>query len=168
MEVESYLEEKFPRLIDGEGIEFLQAVEGGGGQRPVFYVPLGRDGYTLAHLIYKISWGYFCLIFYTSADTETEFVYMFISNMGWHMCLQSGKSTEFSELSFVILKLSFLSRFPTYRKSFKSVFVQYFYFLSLYLSLCIFCRFFSGTKSQQLLHLRARILSILSLLQYKL
>ena len=55
MEVESYLEEKFPRLIDGEGIEFLQAVEGGGGgQRPVFYVPLGRDGYTLAHLIYKI------------------------------------------------------------------------------------------------------------------
>ena len=55
MEVESYLEEKFPRLIDGEGIEFLQAVEGGGGQRPVFYVSLGRDGYTLAHLIYKIS-----------------------------------------------------------------------------------------------------------------
>ena len=164
MEVESYLEEKFPRLIDGEGIEFLQAVEGGGGQRPVFYVPLGRDGYMLAHLIYKISWGYFCLIFYTSADTETEFVYMFVSNMGWHMCLQSEKSTEFSELSFVILKLSFLSRFPTYRKSFKSVFVQYFYFLSLYLSLCIFCRFFSGTKSQQLLHLRAQILSILSLL----
>ena len=55
MDVESYLEEKFPTLIDRGGIEFLQAVEGGGGQRPVFYVPLGRDGYTLAHLIYKIS-----------------------------------------------------------------------------------------------------------------
>ena len=128
-------------------------------------MPLGREGYTLAHLIYKISRGYFCLFFYTSADTETEFVYViYVSNMGWHMCSQSEKSTEFSELSFVILKLSFLSRFPTYRKSFKSVLVQYFYFLSLYLSLCIFCRFFSGTKSQQLLHLRARILSILSLL----
>ena len=55
MDVETYLEEKFPRLVDSGGIEFLQAVEGGGGQRPVFYVPLGRDGYTLAHLIYKIS-----------------------------------------------------------------------------------------------------------------
>ena len=129
MDVETYLEEKFPRLVDRGGIEFLQAVEGGGGQRPVFYVPLGRQGYTLAHLIYKISWGYFCLIFYTSADTETEFVYViYVSNMGWHMWSQSEKSTEFSELSFVILKLSFLSRFPTYRQSFKSVFVQYFYF----------------------------------------
>ena len=82
MEVESYLEEKFPRLIDGGGIEVLQAVEGGGGQRPVFYVPLGREGYTLAHLIYKISGGYFCLIFCTSADTETEFVYATLYNRG--------------------------------------------------------------------------------------
>ena len=142
MEVESYLEEKFPRLIDGGGIEFLQAVEGGGGQRPVFYVPLGREGYTLAHLIYKISWGYFCLIFYTSADTETEFVYMYVSNMGWHMCLQSEKSTEFSELSFVILKLSFLSRFPTYCKSFSlflfSTFISFhfiYHFVSFVVSL---------------------------------
>ena len=39
------------------------------------------------------------------------------------MCSQSEKSTEFSELSFVILKLSFLSRFPTYRKSCKSLFL---------------------------------------------
>ena len=46
---------------------------------------------------------------------------IYVSNMGWHMCSQSEKSTEFSELSFVIVKLSFLSRFPTYRKSFKSV-----------------------------------------------
>ena len=36
MDVESYLEEKFPTLIDRGEIEFLQAVEGGGGQRPVF------------------------------------------------------------------------------------------------------------------------------------
>ena len=36
MDVESYLEETFPTLIDRGGIEFLQAVEGGGGQRPVF------------------------------------------------------------------------------------------------------------------------------------
>ena len=36
MDVESYLEEKFPTLIDRGGIEFLQTVEGGGDQRPVF------------------------------------------------------------------------------------------------------------------------------------
>ncbi|CAH3197181.1 unnamed protein product, partial [Porites evermanni] len=55
IEVENFLEEKFPRLRDGGGIEVLRAVGGGGGQRPLHYVPPGREGYTVAHLRERFS-----------------------------------------------------------------------------------------------------------------
>lgn len=55
IEVENFLEEKFPRLRDGGGIEVLRAVGGGGGQRPLHYVPPGREGYTAAHLRERFS-----------------------------------------------------------------------------------------------------------------
>ena len=49
-EFQSFLEEKFPRLRDGGGIEVMRAVGGGGGQQDLHLVPLGREGYTLAHV----------------------------------------------------------------------------------------------------------------------
>ena len=55
MEVQSFLEEKFPRLSDGGGIEVLRAVGGGGGQGPLHFVPPGREGYTLAHVRERFS-----------------------------------------------------------------------------------------------------------------
>ncbi|CAH3169691.1 unnamed protein product, partial [Porites lobata] len=55
IEVENFLEEKFPRLRDGGGIEVFRAVGGGGGQRPLHYVPPGREGYTVAHLRERFS-----------------------------------------------------------------------------------------------------------------
>lgn len=55
MEVQSFLEEKFPRLQDGGGIEVLRAVGGGGGQRPLHLVPPGREGYTLPHIKERFS-----------------------------------------------------------------------------------------------------------------
>ena len=55
MEVQSFLEEKFPQLSDGGGIEVLRAVGAGGGQRSLHFVPPGREGYTLAHLRERFS-----------------------------------------------------------------------------------------------------------------
>ena len=55
MEVQSFLEEKFPQLRDGGGIEVLRAVGGGGGQRPLHLVPPGREGYTLSHIKERFS-----------------------------------------------------------------------------------------------------------------
>ena len=49
------LEEKFPRLIDGGGIEVLRAVGGGGGRRDLHLVPPGREGYTLPHVRERFS-----------------------------------------------------------------------------------------------------------------
>ena len=54
-EFQSFLEEKFPRLIDGGGIEVLRAVGGGGGQRDLHLVAPGREGYTLAHVKERFS-----------------------------------------------------------------------------------------------------------------
>ena len=55
IEVYNFLEETFPRLRDGGGIEVLRAVGGGGGQRPLHYVPPGREGYTVVHLRERFS-----------------------------------------------------------------------------------------------------------------
>ena len=49
-DVQSFLEEKFPRLQDVGGIEVMRAVGGGGGQRNLHIVPPGREGYSLAHI----------------------------------------------------------------------------------------------------------------------
>jgi len=56
-EFQSYLVEKFPRLIDGGEIEVMRAVGGGGrgGQRDLHVVPPGREGYTLAHVRERFS-----------------------------------------------------------------------------------------------------------------
>ena len=54
-EFQTFLEEKFQRLIDGGGIEVLRAVGGGGGQRDLHIVPSGREGYTLAHVRERFS-----------------------------------------------------------------------------------------------------------------
>ena len=54
-EFQSFLEEKFPRLIDGGGIEVLRAVGGGGGRRDLHLVPPGREGYTLPHVRERFS-----------------------------------------------------------------------------------------------------------------
>ena len=50
IEVENFLVSKFPRLTHKGGIEVLRAVGGGGGRRPLHYVPPGREGYTVSHL----------------------------------------------------------------------------------------------------------------------
>ena len=49
-DVETFLHEKFPRLQSGGGFEVLRAVGGGGGQRPLHFVPPGREGYPLSHI----------------------------------------------------------------------------------------------------------------------
>ena len=45
-DVQTFLNEKFPRLQSGGGFEVLRAVGGGGGQR----VPPRREGYPLSHI----------------------------------------------------------------------------------------------------------------------
>ena len=49
-DVQSFLNEKFPRLKDEGGIEVLRAHGGGGGSRPVHLVPPGKDGYSLPYI----------------------------------------------------------------------------------------------------------------------
>jgi hypothetical protein len=50
-ELQSFLENKFPRLKNGGGFEFLKTVGGGGGfKRPLVLIPPCREGYTVSHL----------------------------------------------------------------------------------------------------------------------
>ena len=54
-EFQSFLDETFPRLLDGGGIEVLRAVGVGGGPQDLHLVPPGREGYTLAHIRERFS-----------------------------------------------------------------------------------------------------------------
>ena len=49
-EVQSFLEQKFPKLKAAGGFEVLRATGGGGGQRPLSLVPPSKEGYTVPHL----------------------------------------------------------------------------------------------------------------------
>lgn len=49
-ELQTFLEEKFPRLKHGGGFDVLKAVGGGGGVRPLVRIPPSREGYTVSHL----------------------------------------------------------------------------------------------------------------------
>ena len=54
-EFQCFLEEKFPRLKDGGGIEILRAIGGGGGCRSLHLVQPGREGYPLSYIKERFS-----------------------------------------------------------------------------------------------------------------
>ncbi len=60
-DVQSFLNEKFPRLKDGGGIEVLQAHGGNGESRPLYLVPPGKDGYSLHYIKEKGSPKQLCI-----------------------------------------------------------------------------------------------------------
>lgn len=49
-DLQTFMEEKFPRLKEGRGFEVLKAVGGGGGCRPLVTIPPSREGFTVPHL----------------------------------------------------------------------------------------------------------------------
>lgn len=49
-DVQSFLNEKLPRLKDGGGFEVMRAHGGGGGVRPLYLIPPGKDGYSLPYI----------------------------------------------------------------------------------------------------------------------